>query len=98
MPNNGWPTELAEGRVLLIFDGLDELPEESRPVVWAAVNTLLSRHRQVAQVIVTCRVRSYTGTLASLPLPTTTLAPFSKEKIQAFIAGLVRCSSQTRPF
>ncbi|MDA0241992.1 MAG: SUMF1/EgtB/PvdO family nonheme iron enzyme [Chloroflexi bacterium] len=79
------PALVADGHVLLIFDGLDEVPEESRRAVREAIQSVI--HPQIERVIVTCRTRSYTGE-AELPhFATYTLAPFSEAKIRQFVAA-----------
>jgi len=78
---------LLTGKVVLVFDGLDEMAATTRPLVRLALAALLRRYRTVDRVIVTCRIRSYVG-LATLPGFTAyTLADFHKEQIDAFVAA-----------
>ncbi len=73
---------VADGQVLLIFDGLDEVPPASRRVVREAILSVV--HPRLERVIVTCRTRSYVGE-AQLPnFATFTLAPFNENQIRAF--------------
>ncbi len=78
---------LLTGKVVLVFDGLDEMAATTRPSVRLALAALLRRYRTVDRVIVTCRIRSYVG-LATLPGFTAyTLADFDQEKINAFVTA-----------
>ncbi|MEA3397401.1 MAG: NACHT domain-containing protein, partial [Chloroflexota bacterium] len=80
---------LLAGNVLLIFDGLDEVAEACRARVRRAVDALLRAYPQpqLRRVIVTCRVRSYTGAAVLPGFTAHTLAPFDEDGIKAFIAG-----------
>ena len=78
---------ITSGRVLLIFDGLDEVPHTARRSVWQTIAAFLEGHPQIAQVIVTCRIRSYVGETRFEAFSNHTLAPFDEEKIRSFIAG-----------
>lgn len=71
-----------DGQVFLVLDGLDEVARGLRPRVREAVAAALGCHR-FEHVIVTCRVRSYSGS-AELGLPSYTLAPLDEEKIVHF--------------
>ncbi len=75
-----------QGRVHAVFDGLDEVPYElqhfARDVVDAAV-----MHYEPEQVIVTCRIRSYTDDNRVEGFDVHTLAPFDDEQIAGFIEG-----------
>ena len=73
---------VSDGQVLLIFDGLDEVPPDSRRAVREAILSVV--HPRLERVIVTCRTRSYVGE-AQLPhFATFTLAPFNANQIRAF--------------
>ncbi len=76
---------MADGDVLLIFDGLDEVPADSRRAVREAIVSVT--HPLITQVIVTCRTRSYTAEAHLAQLATFTLAPFDEEKISQFAAA-----------
>lgn len=78
---------LVDGRVLLVFDGLDEVPEQQRVVVRLALRALLGTYRRIQRVIVTCRKRSYVGTAVLPSFTPHTLAPFDEAKIQSFVAA-----------
>ncbi|MEW5958463.1 MAG: NACHT domain-containing protein, partial [Chloroflexota bacterium] len=78
-------TLLATERLLLIFDGLDEAPDGLRPRVNQAVQAVLKTYPNIDRVMVTCRVRSYSGS-AELPgFARHELAPFDEDKIGAFV-------------
>ncbi len=75
---------LQEGQVLLVFDGLDEMPANVRQLVREALVALAREYPTIAQMIVTCRIRSYVAD-AQLPgFQAYTLANFDEEKIQHF--------------
>ncbi|MBN2548482.1 MAG: SUMF1/EgtB/PvdO family nonheme iron enzyme, partial [Anaerolineales bacterium] len=79
---------LADGKVLLVLDGLDETPESVRGLVRQVVLAALELW-QPQRLLVTCRIRSYTGA-AVLPLRAITAAPFDEEKIGNFASGWYR--------
>ncbi len=74
---------LVEGRCLLVLDGLDEVPQDLRGRVRQAVGAIV-REYEAPRLIVTCRIRSYTGAAVLDGFPSLTLAPFTEEKIEAF--------------
>ena len=83
----GLEQALDTGSVLLIFDGLDEVPEKLRPRVRQAVQAAANAFAAVEHVIVTSRIRSYSGKRAALPnFDVHTLAPFDADKVKAFVA------------
>ena len=75
--------ELSSGQCLLVFDGLDEVPERLRLHVRLALAELLARYRP-ARVIVTCRKRSYTEATALPGFTGYQLAPFDPERVSRF--------------
>ncbi len=76
---------LAEERLLVIFDGLDEVPENLRRWVRQAVWAVLKTYHTIERVIVTCRVRSYTGPAVLSGFAKHELAPFDEAKIERFV-------------
>lgn len=91
---------LDAGRVLLVFDGLDEVPERARERVRAAVGAVLRTYPAVPRVIVTCRTRSYAGQAVLSDFAAHTLAALRPEQVGQFIhawynaqAGLGRMDS-----
>ncbi|MCB0175751.1 MAG: AAA family ATPase, partial [Anaerolineae bacterium] len=88
------PHLLAGEPVVLVFDGLDEVPEGVRRHVRLAVQAVLKAYPGIERVIITCRIRSYVGS-AKLPSFTPhTLAPFDRPKIEAFVTAWYQ--TQTR--
>ncbi len=73
----------AAGRVL-VLDGLDEVPQEMRQRVRVLVAALLNAHA-VERLIITSRIRSYTGDAVFPALQTFTIRPFNKEQIGNFV-------------
>jgi formylglycine-generating enzyme required for sulfatase activity len=78
---------LLAGDILLLLDGLDEVAEACRGRVRRAVGAMLRAYPNLRRVIVTCRVRSYTGPAMLPGFVEHTLAPFDEEKIKQFVAG-----------
>ena len=79
---------LVDGNVLLVLDGLDEVPQKVRRMVRLTVAGMLSQWKPV-RLLVTCRIRSYTGE-AVLSLQSFTIAPFDEQKIRNFAAAWYR--------
>ena len=75
--------QLADGRCLLVLDGLDEVPVELRARTRDAVLACASIYA-IERVIVTCRVLSYTGDSVLKDFQEFKLAPFDSEKISRF--------------
>ena len=75
---------LLSGNVLLVFDGVDEVPVEHRPRVYQAVMAVLVRYPKIKHIIVTCRTRSYTGPEMLPGFVSHRIAPFSKKQICQF--------------
>lgn len=78
---------LQSGDVLLVFDGLDETPEADRDRVRDALTALLESYPRIQHLIVTCRIRSYVGSIELPGFAAYTLAPFDQEHIKQFVAG-----------
>ena len=85
---------LLTGELLLVFDGLDEMPTTVRPLVCAALVALARAYPKIAQIIVTCRIRSYHGEAVLPGFQAYTLADFDEAKIQAFVAGWYQAQLQ----
>ncbi|MDT3778279.1 SUMF1/EgtB/PvdO family nonheme iron enzyme [Nitrospira sp. MA-1] len=75
---------LLSGNMLLVFDGVDEVPVEQRPRVYQAVMAILGRYPKIKHTIITCRSRSYTGPKMLPGFAPHHIAPFSEEKIGQF--------------
>jgi formylglycine-generating enzyme required for sulfatase activity len=84
---------LASGNVLLVLDGLDEVPQNQRKAVRQLVSALLSEY-QVARLIITCRIRSYTGGAVFENLQSLTIRPFDEKKIQGFVTAWYNTQAQ----
>ena len=84
--------EFAEGirrafvdqKVFLVLDGLDEVPYELRSLVREAVGAVLNQFN-LPRVIITCRIRSYSGASVFDGVKTYTLASLNEELITSFI-------------
>ena len=76
---------LDQGRVLLCFDGLDEVPEATRVRVRKAVLALLHDYRKVIHILITCRTRSYQDELFPKQFVRQEVALFDEDKITAFV-------------
>jgi len=75
---------LRSGGVLLMVDGLDEVPSEKREVVRDAVTEFMTAYP--CRVLITCRILSYANPEWRIPeTATVTLAPFDEDKIAHFI-------------
>ncbi len=71
------------GTVLLGLDGLDEVPEKLRETV-RMVFQAAQKEFKPPRTILTCRVRSYSGTAEQANFARFTLAPFTQEQVQSF--------------
>jgi hypothetical protein len=76
---------LLAGKVLLVFDGVDEVPVGDRPRVYQAITAVLARYPKIQHTLITCRTRSYTGEKMLPGFTPHRLAPFDDEKIQQFV-------------
>jgi hypothetical protein len=79
-------TALEEGRALVLFDGLDEIPLPAQLArVRDAVAIFAERYAK-SKMLVTCRTLSYQLSACKLAkIPFFELAPFDDEKIHSFI-------------
>lgn len=87
-----WLVRLEDPRTLVLFDGLDEVPETaeghgpSRPRAWLveSVRAFCAAHDR-CRVLVTCRVRPYRdAALRIAELPVYTLAALDEPKVATF--------------
>ena len=78
---------LDDGRVFLVFDGLDEVPESLRPAVRLALRALLRTYGAIRRILVTSRTRSYTPAAALGGFAQQTLAPFDEDQVRDFITA-----------
>jgi hypothetical protein len=75
---------LADGRGLIVFDGLDEAPPEQRELLRDAVECFRA-HLPANRFIVTCRILSYVEKAVLPSFNRVELAPFDKKQINEFI-------------
>lgn len=75
--------EIAQGNVLLIFDGLDEVPIQLRSLAKSAILALQESFPAIQRIIVTSRIILFDGFAG---FKTVTLAPFNTEQIEQFIS------------
>jgi len=75
---------LRKGDVFLVLDGLDEVPQPVRPRVRRLVHAFRQAYPR-SRLLLTSRIRSYTGQAVMEGLPAFTLRPFDKDKVRAFV-------------
>ncbi len=82
-------TILDSRNIMLIFDGLDEIAQSFRPLIYKLIQSFRS-FSNIKKIIVTSRIRSYlVETKNNQVLPgfrVQTLAPFSSKQIEEFIS------------
>ena len=80
--------KLHKGECLVMFDGLDEVPESpKRELVRDAVNDFVTVH-QKNRFLITCRILSYNNPKWQLPkCPVVTLASLTQDQIDTFIGA-----------
>ena len=94
-----WPVLEAAfelGQILLVFDGLDEVPQGLRQLVRQAVGALVQLYNP-RRIIITSRLRSYTGSAVFENFQPFTVAPFDQEKIQRFARAWYAARHEIRP-
>jgi formylglycine-generating enzyme required for sulfatase activity len=74
---------LRKGNCLLVLDGLDEVPYDLRARVRQLVGAIIEAYSP-QRMIITCRVRSYSGSVEIPGFVPYTLSPFDEEKITRF--------------
>jgi len=81
-----------QGHVLLMLDGLDEVPAENRVAVRDTVKAVMTAFP--CRVLITCRILSYANPEWRIPeSDVVTLAPFNQEKTQHFITAWYQASA-----
>jgi formylglycine-generating enzyme required for sulfatase activity len=81
---------IEKGKVLLVLDGLDEVPQDLRRLVRQAVGALIQSDTMggaIERIIITCRSRSYIGQAVIQNFQSYTIAPLNEEKIEQFARG-----------
>ncbi len=92
---DGLRAAFVDGRVLLVLDGLDEVPVSSRERIREAVAAVLGTYH-FERIIVTCRIRSYEGAARLNGFDHHTLAPFDEDQIEAFARGWYRAQQDLK--
>jgi hypothetical protein len=77
---------IEKGWLVLLLDGLDEVPAEDRPQVAGRLVEFLERDR-LCSAIVTCRTAVYRGEFDSVTSRIIGLAPFEDQQIQTFLGA-----------
>lgn len=87
LPEGFFESYLEKGRVLLMFDGLDEVAAESRRAeVQQMISTFVSRYNSGNRVIVTSRIAGYSrARFSTTAFRHFTLEDFNDEEIDEFI-------------
>ncbi|MFJ9862748.1 NACHT domain-containing protein [Streptomyces sp. NPDC101165] len=77
---------LAEGRLAVYFDGLDEVPTAQRPRVATEIRRFMKLYDR-CRAVVTCRVAVYRGEFAEEGIPVLLVEEFDDRLIQRFLHG-----------
>jgi formylglycine-generating enzyme required for sulfatase activity len=89
----GLAEALSGGRCFVAFDGLDEVSEALRPWARRAIQAAMG-HYALRRVVVTCRVRSYSGAAVLPDFKSHTLAPFDEGKVRDFALAWYRAQRE----
>ncbi|MHB1309700.1 MAG: SUMF1/EgtB/PvdO family nonheme iron enzyme [Limisphaerales bacterium] len=84
-------TALEQGHALVLFDGLDEVPDAQRDFVRESITSFETGGFRDSRMVVTCRAKSYE--LRGLRLPgfkDHTLAEFSADQVRQFVVAWYR--------
>ncbi|HKD75110.1 MAG TPA: hypothetical protein VKB76_06420, partial [Ktedonobacterales bacterium] len=83
------PTLLRRGRVLLLFDGLDDLSEEQALMFTSELNDAVRNRYRNVHIIITCRTIPLNDMINRVPLlkhlPQVTLLPLSDDEIHQIL-------------
>jgi len=80
--------KLERGQVVVLLDGLDEIPSQRQRTFIRAAITVFARRYQDCRIVVTCRTLSYQDPAWQLiNFHSFTLAPFTEEQIDQFISA-----------
>ncbi len=74
-----------QGRLLLLLDGVDEVPLEQRRAVWQAIAALSEGPYLDNRWVATCRILSFAAAEAPKGVPVQTLQSLNKGQIDRFI-------------
>ena len=78
---------LNNGRFLLLFDGLDEVPTDQRKRVVQQIKDLLDHNNEACRAIITCRTAVYRGEFDNWTDRKLEIVEFSDQQIQRFLAS-----------
>jgi hypothetical protein len=79
---------LEKGRAIVLLDGLDEIPTQRQRTCTRDAVAAFARRYAKCRIVVTCRTLAYQNPAWQLgDFESVTLAPFSEEQIDRFIAG-----------
>jgi formylglycine-generating enzyme required for sulfatase activity len=79
---------LEKGRAIVLLDGLDEIPTQRQRIFIRDAVAAFARRYAKCRIVVTCRTLAYQNPAWQLgDFESVTLAPFSEEQIDRFIAG-----------
>lgn len=83
------PTLLRQGKIMLLMDGLDEIPSGQLEQVVRELDTGLRQTYQQTRIIITCRSSVYTSIAEYLPLlrflPQAAMMPLQQQSLTAMI-------------
>ncbi len=82
------------GQVILVFDGLDELPLRDRGRIRDLLEALKQEFHGLRRLVVTCRVRSYVAETVLSGLDRCVLLPFNAEQIRSFAGAWYYAQAQ----
>ncbi len=74
-----------KGRVILLLDGVDEVPLAKRPAVWQAISALDKGPYGENRWLATCRILSFVPNEAPKNIPVQTVQPLNEAQIKQFI-------------
>ena len=77
--------KIDKGQILLLLDGVDEVPAEQRAEVWSRIDDLSNTIYGNCRWIATCRVLSYVPEEAPAGVKPVTLADFNESQIDRFV-------------
>ncbi|MCL4265554.1 MAG: SUMF1/EgtB/PvdO family nonheme iron enzyme [Anaerolineae bacterium] len=84
-----------QGRLLLLLDGVDEVPLEQRPTVWQAIAALSEGPYLDNRWVATCRILSFAAAETPQGVPVQTLQPLNEKQIDQFISSWYRVLAET---
>jgi formylglycine-generating enzyme required for sulfatase activity len=92
---NGFLRYLRDQPTLLIFDGMDEVPQNLRQMARIWVETVVGDYHP-EKVILTCRSRSYFKEAVLTGYPSFKIEPFNEDQIEKFTKAWYRTKQELR--